>query len=70
MNMNSTKVFAYRQLNTSGFARSARTLHFYELGSPDSASPLVILPEATTEAQSRLVLAVLGCDLVEWEELS
>lgn len=64
------KVFAYRQLHTSGFARSARTLHFYELGSPDSASPIVILPEKTSESVARHVLGVLGCELVEWEDLS
>lgn len=64
------KVFAYRQTSASGFARDARTLFFYELGSPDSASTIVILPENTSEIVARDVLRSLGCELVEWEELS
>lgn len=60
--------FAYRQKSASGFSRDARTLFFYEEGSPDSASPIVILPEATTEKVAQSVLAVLGYNLIEWDE--
>jgi len=61
--------FAYRQKSASGFTRDARTLFFYEEGSPDSAPPIVILPEATTEETAQRVLETLGYTLIEWEEL-
>ena len=66
--MRPTKVFAYRQLHASGFPVKARTLFFYVVGSDDSESPVLILPEQTTEVVARKVLDTLGCELTEWED--
>ncbi len=60
------KVFAYR---TKCAAYGGPALHFFEEGSPDSALPIAILPEATTEKSARHALYALGCEITEWEAL-
>ena len=64
-----SSVFAYRQLHASGFDPKARTLFFYVVGSKDTESPVLILPEQTSKETAEKVLTALGHELTEWESI-